>query len=307
MTSSQGAPQSQKHGGPIIRIAGLHKSYGSVAAVRGVDLDVSRGETVALLGSNGAGKSTTVGMLLGTIAPDAGSIAVDGRAPRAAVLSGTIAAMMQDTGLMPSVTVRELVGVAASMYPHPRDLAGVLDLAGLTAVARRRADRLSGGQVQRLRFALVAVADPEIMVLDEPTRALDVEGRIDFWSAIRAFAASGRTVLFATHYLEEVDENASRVVVMAGGRIVADGDPAEVRSRSSVSTVRVTVDGDAARFGGFPGVVSLSATGDRVSLRTTDADATVRALVAAEPAWRDIDVSAPSLDESFLTLTRTAR
>src|SRR5262249_43686115 len=154
-----------------------------------------------------------------------------------AVATGRIAAMLQDAGMMPGITVTELLGLAARLYPRPLAVAEAIEMAGLSAVSRRRVDKLSGGQAQRVRFAMVAVGNPDILVLDEPTTAMDVAGRQDFWASMRTYAECGHTVIFATHYLEEVDENADRVVVMVGGRIVADGTPAAVRARAGVSIV----------------------------------------------------------------------
>ena len=283
-----------------ISIRSVVKGYGDVRAVDGISLDIDEGETLALLGPNGAGKSTTIGMLLGLVAPDAGTVRVAGETPHSAVAHGRIAAMLQDTGLMPGVTVRELIGLGNRLYPHAIPVDEALDLAGLRDHAKRRVDKLSGGQAQRVRFALAIVANPDVLLLDEPTRALDVHARSEFWRAMRAYAASGRTVLFATHYLDEVTENADRVVVMARGRIVADGPPQEIRATTGTSTVRLTTG---ATVDGLPGVVRTEYHGSRVVLHTTDADATVRALSTSDIDWRDIEVSPASLDESFLALT----
>jgi ABC-2 type transport system ATP-binding protein len=304
-------PQS----GTAISLRAVTKTYGVVHAVRTLDLDFARGETVALLGPNGAGKSTTIGMMLGLVPPDSGEIRIAGDRPRQAVARGTIAAMLQDSGLMPGVRIAELVGLAERLYPNALPTARALELAGLSDMAKRRVDRLSGGQAQRLRFAVAIVANPDILVLDEPTRALDVQGRAEFWVSMRAYAATGRTVLFATHYLDEVDENAQRVVVMAHGRVVADGDPGEIRNSTGTSVVRFSLrasgrgasGGNEARVSDaaarFPGVVSLETAGDRITVRTTSPDDTVRALVASALDWRRLEVTPPSLDESFLTLT----
>ena len=294
-----------------IRLDGVSKSYGGVEAIRSLDLDFTRGESVALLGPNGAGKSTTIGMMVGLVAADRGRISVAGSTPRAAVARGAIAAMLQDTGFMTGVSVAELVGFSAGIYPRPLAVGRAIELAGLAGLERRRVDRLSGGQAQRLRFAIAVVADPEILILDEPTRALDVQARSEFWEAMRAFAATGRTLVFATHYLDEVDENATRVVVLANGRIVGDGRPDEIRRRTGTTMVRVTVPEAAAdrqdgRLGSLPGVVDVARAGERFALRTTDADSTVRALAASGLGWSSLEVSPPSLDESFLTLTQEA-
>ncbi|MCT9933246.1 ABC transporter ATP-binding protein [Planotetraspora sp. A-T 1434] len=289
-----------------ISLRSVSKGYGPVRAVRDLSLEVRPGETVALLGHNGAGKSTTVAMLLGLVGPDTGRALVCGHDPARAVQDGLIAAMLQDAGMMPGVRVAELVGLAHRAYPSPLPVARALELAGLTEVASRRVDRLSGGQAQRLRFAVAVVADPEIVVLDEPTRALDVRGRAEFWEAMRAYAASGRTLLFATHYLDEVDENAGRVVVMAKGRVIADGTPAEIRGRVGGGTVRFSCDAGHGAFAALPGVTGVEVRGERVLLRTADADVTVRALAAGVLPWRDLRVTPASLDESFLMLTEEA-
>ena len=298
-------------GDAAIRLDGVSKSYGGVEAIRSLDLDFARGESVALLGPNGAGKSTTIGMMVGLVTADRGRVRVAGSSPRAAVARGAIAAMLQDTGFMSGVTVSELVGFAASIYPRPLAVGRAIDLAGLSGLERRRVDRLSGGQAQRLRFAIAVVADPEILILDEPTRALDVQARAEFWEAMRAFASTGRTLVFATHYLDEVDENASRVVVLANGAIVGDGRPDEIRRRTGTTIVRVTVAGQPAdlperRLRELPGVGDVARSGERFSLRTADADSTVRALAVCDLSWGSLEVAPPSLDESFLTLTQEA-
>lgn len=289
-----------------ISLRAVTKRYGALTAVDGLSLEIERGRTVALLGPNGAGKSTTVGMLMGLAVPEAGEVRVGGRAPRAAVTAGGIAAMLQDCGLMPGVTVGELVELGRRGYPHPLPVARALELAGLADLAGRRVDRLSGGQVQRAKFALVAVADPEVMLLDEPTRALDVQGRREFWTAMRAYAATGRTVVFATHYLDEVEENADRVVMMKRGRIVADGTPAEIRAEAGGASVRFRLDGVVPedllrRLVGVTGSVVLDQ--GWVTVRTGESDAVVRALAGGALPWRDLSVLPPSLDDSFLQLT----
>src|ERR1022692_4293403 len=217
-----------------IQLQGLAKSYrgpaGPVRAVRGIDVSIAAGETVALLGPNGAGKSTTIDMMLGLTRPDSGSVSLFGRSPRDAVDAGRVGAMLQTGALIRDLSVRELVTMVASLYPHPMDVEDVISLAGLTQAAGQRTQKLSGGQTQRVRFAVALVSDPDLLVLDEPTVAMDVEGRRDFWAAMRAYAARGKTVIFATHYMEEADANADRAVLMARGRIVAD-DPYDATGR----------------------------------------------------------------------------
>jgi ABC-2 type transport system ATP-binding protein len=201
-----------------IRLAGLEKSYrtpsGVIHAVRGVDVSVAAGETVALLGPNGAGKSTTIELLLGLASPDAGSVSIFGRSPAEAVAAGRIGAILQTGGLIRDLSVRELIAMLASLYPAPLEVDHVLELTGLEEIADQRTQKLSGGQTQRVRAAIALVSDPELLVLDEPTVAMDVESRQAFWRTMRAFAARGKTVLFATHYLDEADAYADRAVLL---------------------------------------------------------------------------------------------
>ncbi len=194
-----------------------------------------------MLGPNGAGKSTTIDMLLGLTEPDAGRVSLFGGSPRTAIDTGRVGAMLQTGDLIRDLSPRELVLMMASLYPHPMDVDTVLELAGLTAAADQRTQKLSGGQTQRARFAVALVSDPDLLVLDEPTVAMDVEGRRTFWNAMREFADRGKTILFATHYLEEADANADRVVLMSRGRIVADGPTTEIKSRVGTRTIRATL------------------------------------------------------------------
>ncbi|MEY9848925.1 ABC transporter ATP-binding protein [Streptacidiphilus sp. MAP5-3] len=278
------------------------KRFGERTAVDALTLEIPRGATVALLGANGAGKSTTVGLLMGLHTPDAGRVTVAGLAPRTAVVQGRIAAMLQDCGLMPGVTAAEVVGLCRRMYPAPLRVEEALELAGLRELAHRRVDRMSGGQAQRLKFALVAVAGADTMLLDEPTRALDVQGRREFWAAMRNCAASGRTILFATHYLDEVEENADRVVVVARGRIVADGTPAQIREAGGKSVVRFRLPAPSmSQLPELPG--RLTVEHGWATVRTADPDTVVRLLARSDAAWSDLRVAPPSLDDSFLALT----
>ena len=214
-----------------------------VRAVRGINLTINRGETLALLGPNGAGKTTTIDMMLGLVQPDAGSVSLFGASPRDAVEAGTVSGMLQ-TGSPPEyLSVRELVTMIASLYPNPLAVKDVLAHVNITEIADRPTNKLSGGQTQRVRMAIALVANSEMLVLDEPTAALDVEGRRDFWESIRDIAAQGKTVIFATHYLEEADAYADRIVLMARGQIVADGPPTEIKARVGGRTIRATLPG----------------------------------------------------------------
>jgi ABC-2 type transport system ATP-binding protein len=291
-----------------IRLDNVSKSFrgpqGPIRAVRGIKVSIAAGETAALLGPNGAGKSTTIDMLLGLSTPDAGSVTVFGRPPREAVDAGLVGAMLQTGGLIRDLSVRELVAMMASLYPNPMGVEEALQVTGLEAIAGQRTHKLSGGETQRVRFALAIVCNPELLVLDEPTVALDVEGRREFWSIMREFAARGKTVLFATHYLEEADANADRAILMAHGRIVADGPTTEIKARVGRRTLRATLpDAEPAGLAELPGVAAVERHGDVVILSCTDSDQSIRALLEHYPAAKDIEIAGGSLEDAFLELT----
>ena len=297
-------PVSPDHQGIVVR--DLTKSFGSTRAVRGVDLDVHPGETVAILGPNGAGKSTTIDLLLGLGTPDSGSVSIFGESPEVAVHAGRVSAMLQTGGLIREITVRELVTMMASLYERPLGVDEVLATTGLGELADRRTNALSGGETQRVRFALAMVPDPDFVLLDEPTVALDVEARREFWTTIRAFAAAGTTVVFATHYLDEADANADRIVLLAEGAVVADGPVTDIKARVGTRSIRATILGvDVTRLESLPGVTSATRHGDSVTLQCSDADAALRALVHDQPEARDFEVRGADLEEAFLQLTTT--
>jgi ABC-2 type transport system ATP-binding protein len=287
-----------------IVLSQLSKSYGPVRAVRSVDLAIAPGETVALLGPNGAGKSTTIDMVLGLTRPDSGRVSLFGMSPARAVAAGVVGGMLQTGSLIDHLTVRELITMVASLYPRPLAVDEALQQTGASGFADRPTNRLSGGQTQRARFAVALVANPDLLLLDEPTAALDVEGRREFWASTRSFAAQGKTVIFATHYLEEADAYADRIVLMARGRIVADGPATEIKARVGGRTVRATLpDAGLAQLGALPGVMNADRHGDAVILTCTDSDATLRGLLDRFPAARDIEVHGSGLEEAFLALT----
>jgi ABC-2 type transport system ATP-binding protein len=288
---------------------GLVKTWrgpaGPIRAVDGIDVGIQRGETVALLGPNGAGKSTTIDLLLGLARPDAGAVTVFGRPPTAAVDGGLVGAMLQTGQLIRDLSVRELVAMFASLYPQPLAVDEAIELAGLEPIADQRTQKLSGGEAQRTRFALALVTDPELLVLDEPTVAMDVESRHAFWSAMRELSSRGKTILFATHYLDEADANADRIVVMAHGRVVVDGPPTAVKARVGTRTIRATLPGvSEAELAALPGVNGAALHGDAVTLVCADSDAALRALLDGYPAARDVEVAGAGLEEAFLELTR---
>jgi ABC-2 type transport system ATP-binding protein len=287
----------------IASLTGVAKSFGNVRAVDGITLAVEQGEIVALLGPNGAGKTTTISLLLGLVGPDRGEVALFGGPPRDAVGRGRVGAMLQDGGMLDGVRVGELLTMLRSLYPAPMTVEQAVNLAQLRGLERRRTDRLSGGQAQRLRVACALIGNPELLVLDEPTAAMDVEARRLFWDAIRDQVCAGRSVLFSTHYLEEADAFADRVVVIGAGRVVADGAPAQIKATVGLRVVRVTIpDAAAAALAGLPGVRSVSFRGQRVELRTTDSDATLRTVLSRWATAHDIEVAGAALEDAFLAL-----
>ena len=267
-------------------------------------MELRPGETVAFLGPNGAGKSTSLDMLLALRKPTSGRIRMFGSDPYHAVKAGRVGAMLQSGGLMPEVTVRELVTLVAGFHPRPLPADQTLRRAGIADIAGRRVDKLSGGQTQRVRFALAIAGECDLIVLDEPTAAMDVETRQAFWASMNAEVAEGRTLLFATHYLEEADQAADRILVINRGRLLADGTPAQIKARAGAKRISFRLDqADAAALRGLPAVVSLEIRHDLVQMQSADSDRTLYGLLDAGYRPRDIEVSALGLEQAFLAIT----
>jgi ABC-2 type transport system ATP-binding protein len=288
MTPAQGATPP---GGAVplaISLNGVSKNFGHVQAVRNIDLQIESGEIVAILGPNGAGKTSTIDIILGLSQPGAGQVSVYGMHPRQAIARGLISAVMQTGGLLKDLTVGETVEYTASLF------AGIAD---------RRVAKCSGGEQQRLRFAMALIPDPELLVLDEPTTGMDVEGRRSFWASIRKDAEQGRTVLFATHYLEEADAYADRIVLLRHGKVVADGTASEIKSMAAGRTVRATLPGASeAELRDVPGADSVEVRGDTVLIHSSDSDKVARYLLTSTSA-RDLEIAARGIEEAFLALT----
>jgi ABC-2 type transport system ATP-binding protein len=299
---------------PTLELRGVRKSFsspdGPVAAVDGIDLRIDPGEIVAFLGPNGAGKTTTIDMVLGLTTPDSGSAQVLGTHPRRAVRSGRVSAVLQTGGLLRDLTVRETVEAIASLHRVRHRVREVMERTDIARIARRKVSKCSGGEQQRLKFALALLPDPDLLILDEPTAGMDVNARREFWDTMRQDADAGRTVVFATHYLEEAEQFAGRTVLIVKGRIVADGPTAQVRSMASGRTVAATLpgleDGNAeavlARIREFDGVRRLERGGSRLTVVTTDSDALALALLRDFGA-HDLEASSPSLEAAFVDLT----
>jgi ABC-2 type transport system ATP-binding protein len=290
--------------GPVVAFDNVSKHYGGLRAVDGLSLELRPGETVALLGPNGAGKSTSLDMLLALRRPTSGKITMFGRDPYHAVRNGLVGAMLQSGGLMPEVTVRELVTLVTGLHPKPEPVAVTLRRAGIEKIADQRVDRLSGGQTQRVRFALAIVGKCDLIVLDEPTTAMDVETRRMFWASMKEEVAEGRTLLFATHYLEEADQAADRILVINRGRLLADGTPAQIKERAGAKRISFRLPAVSEPFlVGLPGVVSVDVRGDVVQIQSSDSDATLYAVLDAGYRPAEIEVSSLGLEQAFLAIT----
>ncbi|WP_123967288.1 ABC transporter ATP-binding protein [Streptomyces sp. TLI_185] len=298
---------------PVVGFDQVSKTYGSVRAVDGLTLALHPGETVALLGPNGAGKSTTLDLLLGLKNADSGTVRVFGTSPREAIVAGRVGAMLQSGGLMDEVTVAELVKLACGLHPKPYQAKDVLARAGISQIADRKVNKLSGGQAQRVRFALATAGDSDLIVLDEPTTGMDVSARQAFWATMREQADQGRTVLFATHYLEEADAIADRVLVLHRGRLLADGTAAEIKAKAGARRVSFDLEGpvDEEPIKALPFLTSVSVSnsgsaagsGQTIRIQSTDADATVHALYGLGVYPRNLEVAGLGLEQAFVAIT----
>jgi len=272
--------------------------YGARTALDRLNLQVAQGEVLALLGPNGAGKTTTISALLGLLQPQEGRIQVLGSDPRQAVADGRVGAMLQSgsgIGLPPGVRVDEALGLVRRFYRRPAPYDQLVERADIGSLLRRRTDRLSGGQAQRVRFAIAIAGDPEVVFLDEPTSAMDVESRQGFWRMMRDFGNEGRTVLFATHHLAEADEIADRVVVLNHGKVVADGPAATLKAAVATRRLRFVTDRpDRPELSDLDGVTEVNVCGTGVSIRD---------LVGRGVPFRDLEITGAGLEQAFVALT----
>jgi len=288
---------------PLAELRGAVKRYGAVTALAGVDFAVQPGEVVALLGPNGAGKTTAVQLLLGLLRPSGGEVRLFGQDPRDTAARVRVGAMLQVSKVPETLKVREHVNLISSYYPNPLAAAEVMAAAGLLGLEDRLFGKLSGGQRQRVLFALALCGDPDLLFLDEPTVGLDVEARRAFWSVIEGKAAEGRSVLLTTHYLEEADALADRIVLISRGRIVAEGTPAEIKARVAGRKIRCRTVLTLAEASSLPGVRAARREGELTEVFTNDADRAVRELLQRDPSLSGLEVEGADLEEAFLALT----
>ncbi|MBJ7601000.1 MAG: multidrug ABC transporter ATP-binding protein [Candidatus Nephthysia bennettiae] len=289
----------------VVELLDAHKRYGSVEALKGVNLAIRRGELVAMLGPNGAGKTTSIALMLGLRKPTSGQARLFGLNPRDRRARSHCGVMLQESGVPDTLRVVELVDLFRSYYPNPMPAQRAIEMAGLEEQASKQAQKLSGGQRQRLYFALAVCGDPEVIFLDEPTVGMDVEARRAFLGSIRAFAGEGKTIVLTTHYLEEADELAERVIVIDRGVVVADAPPAEIKSRVVGKQVSFAGRFSEADFKGLP-YSNLEVDGERVRLLSSAPEELLRELFRRGAEIRDLQVVGADLEEAFLDLTRHA-
>jgi ABC-2 type transport system ATP-binding protein len=287
----------------VLQLQEATKRYGNVTALDSVNLEVRRGEVIAVLGPNGAGKTTCINLLLGLTRPTAGSARMfgsDPQNPKNRMRTGT---MMQIAGIPDTLSVREHLQLFASYYPRPLDLRSVILEVGLAGLERRLYGKLSGGQKQRLHLALALIGDPQLLFLDEPTTGLDVQSRRALWNQVRDFVARDRTVVLTTHYLEEADALADRIVLLDQGRIIREGTAAQVKASTAGRRVRATTSYPLEAARQLPFVASATRDGAALELLVSDAEATVRELLASDPHLSGLEVTGVGLEEAFLALT----
>ena len=276
----------------------VEKQFGSVAALRGASLAVAEGEVVALLGANGAGKTTAIEILLGLRRPGGGEVRLMGRPPQEVAARKRIGVTPQDSAFPPNLRVREVIDFARAHYEAPEATGDTIERFGLAGVAERRTGGLSGGERRRLAVALAFVGRPVLMFLDEPTVGLDVMSRREIWQQARTYIAGGGTLLLTTHYLEEAEALASRIVLIDRGRIHFSGDVEGVRARLGVKRVSFLAE----RLPPLPGVVEQREHDGRHELLVRDSDAVVRALVASGTGFSNLDVTRVPLEDAVIAL-----
>jgi ABC-2 type transport system ATP-binding protein len=291
---------------PLVRLRGCSKRYGTVTALEPLDLDLGQGGVTAVLGRNGAGKSTTIGLMLGLLRPDAGEILVDARAPDDLAVRQQRGVMLQSAGLPRQLTVRELVQLYRGYYPAPPPLDETLMRAGVAELAARRCNDLSGGQKRRVQFALAISGGPRLLVLDEPTVALDLEARRDVWQTIRALAKGGTTIVLATHHMEEAEALADRILVLDRGRLVADGTQADIKARFATRSIRCRTQLGCAELAALPGVRQADLSGQHAILLSSAVERTMRALLERDATATDLTIVDTELEDAFLALTTPA-
>ena len=291
----------------IAFLEGAAKAYGAHRVLEGFDFALEGGSVTALLGPNGAGKSTVAGLLTGRLLPDEGRVRLFGHNPSYQLARARMGIMLQTGGLPETLTVTEAVDLHAGYFARRLPTTAVLEQAGLTALASRRCDRLSGGEARKVQFAMAIAGSPDLLVLDEPTTGFDPESRRAMWDVVRVKAATGSAVLLATHHMDEAEALADRIVVIAGGRIIADGAPAAIKAQVAATVIRLRTRLPADRFRALPGVAKVETLGADLSVLTTSPRASLEAAFAIDPALQHFEVTGASLEDALANLVQSNR
>ncbi len=299
------APLKERSTPHAAELCAVTHRYGSHMALRNLSLSLGPGEVVALLGPNGAGKTTAVKLMLGLLQPTEGTAKIFGQSPSERATRQRIGAMLQVARVPETLAVGEYLDLFRSYYPHPLPMAHIVEVAGLTGIEKRQFKDLSGGQKQRMLFALALCGDPDLIFLDEPTLGMDIETRHNLWRQVRSFADRGKTVLLTTHYLEEADTLADRILVIAEGSVVAEGTPSEIKSRAGGRKIRCVTSLSDSFLQGLQGVRRVEHTGAGVTLTVESAEDVLRRLLTEDGGLHSLEVSSPALEDAFLELTRT--
>jgi ABC-2 type transport system ATP-binding protein len=292
----------------VIRLTNVSKSFQQKTAVNHINFSINKGEIVAILGPNGAGKTTTISMILGLLKPSAGNIQIFGLSPKAKNVREKIGVMMQEVSMMPGLKVHEILTLIRSYYPNPLSLDELIEITGLTEQdLKTQAEKLSGGQKRRVSFALALAGNPDLIIFDEPTVGMDISSRNRFWQTINSLAKQGKTILFSTHYLQEADDAAERILLFKDGRIVADGTPSEIKSKITNQTVSFILEPDASfkKLYQFPEIKHINRNNGRVYVHSTNADKVLAILFQEKLGAHDIQIERGKLEDAFEQLTST--
>jgi ABC-2 type transport system ATP-binding protein len=289
---------------PLAELAGVKKRYGETVALDGLDLQVRPGELLALLGPNGAGKTTAIGILLGLQQADAGEARLFGRSPHDLAARRGVGVMMQEVALPDALRVEDVIRQVGAYYPDPLPFEEAVTLAGVEKLVKRPYVKLSGGQKRQAQFALAICGRPRLLFLDEPTTGLDVTARETMWATLRRLVKEGASIVLTTHYIEEAEALADRVVVIAKGRRIAEGTVREIRALVVRKRVDCATATPLSVIQGWPDVAAATEEAGRISITTTDAEGVVRRLLAADAALADLEVRRAGLSEAFSELTQ---
>lgn len=291
-----------------IRLTNVSKSFQQKTAVNHLNFSINKGEIVAILGPNGAGKTTTISIILGLLKPSTGDIHILGQDPKNKTVREKIGVMMQEVSMMPGLKIHEILTLIRSYYPSPRSLKDLIELTGLTEQdLKTQAEKLSGGQKRRVSFALALAGNPDLIIFDEPTVGMDISSRNRFWQTIRALAKQGKTILFSTHYLQEADDVAQRILLFKDGKIVADGTPSEIKSKITNQTVSFSLDSDMSfeKLYQYPEIQQITRNNGRIYVNSTNADKVLAIIFQEKLGAHDIQIERGKLEDAFEQLTST--